>query len=61
VDLHVQVDPNATVARGHDIVEEVERAIADHYDVVKDVIAHLEPFDEYQQAKTEQESRVGLA
>lgn len=61
VDLHVQVDPNATVACGHDIVEEVERAIADYYDVVVDVIAHLEPYDEYQQAKTEQESRVGLA
>jgi len=61
VDLHVQVDPNATVARGHDIVEAVERAIAERYEVVKDVIAHLEPYDEYQQAKTEQESRAGLA
>lgn len=60
VDLHVQVDPGATVARGHDIVEEVERAIAAHYAVVVDVIAHLEPYDDYQQAKTEQESRVGL-
>ncbi len=58
VDLHVQVDPNATVARGHDIVEEVERAIASHYSEVVDVIAHLEPFDDYQRAKTEQESRA---
>ena len=53
--------PNVTVARGHDIAEEVERAIADHYAEVVDVIAHLEPFDDYQQAKTEQESRAGLA
>jgi len=60
VDLHVQVDPNATVARGHDIAEDVERAIAAHYPEVVDVIAHLEPFDEYQQAKTEQESRAGI-
>lgn len=61
VDLHVQVDPNVTVARGHDIVEDVERAIAAHYAEVVDVIAHLEPFDEYQQAKTEQESHASIA
>ncbi len=61
VDLHVQVDPNVSVAAGHEIAEEVERELADHYDEVMDVIAHLEPFDEYQQAKTERESRVGLA
>lgn len=60
VDLHIQVDPNVTVARGHDIAEQVERALADHYSVVVDVIAHLEPFDDYQQAKTEKESRGGL-
>jgi cation diffusion facilitator family transporter len=61
VDLHVQVDPAATVAEGHEIAEEVERALADHFDTVMDVIAHLEPYDAYQQAKTERESRVGLA
>ena len=61
VDLHVQVDPAISVAAGHEIAEEVERALAEHYDEVMDVIAHLEPFDAYQQAKTERESRVGLA
>lgn len=60
VDLHVQVDSSFTVARGHAIAEQVERAIAEHFESVVDVIAHLEPLDEYQQAKTEQESRVGL-
>lgn len=59
VDLHVQVDPNVSVARGHDIAEHVERALAEHYSEVVDVIAHLEPLDDYQQAKTEKESRVG--
>lgn len=59
VDLHVQVDPNVSVARGHDIAEEVERAIANHYDAVVDVIAHLEPLDDYQRAKTDQETRAG--
>ncbi|NTU71553.1 MAG: cation transporter [Coriobacteriia bacterium] len=57
VDLHVQVDPSISVASGHDIAENVERAIAERYEQVVDVIAHLEPFDEYQQAKTEQETR----
>jgi cation diffusion facilitator family transporter len=61
VDLHVQVDPQVTVAEGHEIAERVERAIADHFDVVVDVIAHLEPFDDYQKAKTEKETRAGLA
>lgn len=61
VDLHVQVDPQVTVAAGHDIAEEVERAIAERYSQVVDVIAHLEPFDDYQQAKTELESRAGFA
>ncbi len=61
VDLHVQVAPDATVAQGHEIVESVERAIAEHFPQVADVIAHLEPYDTYQRTKTEQESRAGLA
>jgi len=60
VDLHVQVDPNVTVAVGHDIAEQVERKLVEHYSEVVDVIAHLEPLDDYQQAKTEQETRGGL-
>ena len=43
----------STVADGHDIAEDVERAIAEQFPQVVDVIAHLEPFDEYQAAKTE--------
>lgn len=58
VDLHVQVDPSETVAHGHEIAEEVERAVVERFAQVVDVIAHLEPFDEYQRAKTAEESRA---
>ena len=59
VDLHVQVDPQVSVAEGHEIAERVERTLVEHYDQVVDVIAHLEPFDDYQRAKTAEESRAG--
>jgi cation diffusion facilitator family transporter len=57
VDLHIQVAPDISVCDGHDIAEAVERSLAEHFPQVFDVLAHLEPFDEYQQAKTENESR----
>ena len=60
VDLHVQVDPQSTVAEGHKVAEDVERTVADNFSQVADVIAHLEPYDEYQQAKTAEETRAGL-
>lgn len=55
IDLHIQVDPQLTVARGHAIAEEVEKALCDGIPGVVDVIAHLEPMDEYQRGKTERE------
>ncbi|HAL29967.1 MAG TPA: cation transporter [Coriobacteriia bacterium] len=60
VDLHVQVDPTITVAQGHAIAERVEEAIGNGFDEVVDVIAHLEPLDEYQMRKTERQERDGL-
>ena len=61
VDLHVQVDPQASVAEGHEIAERVERTLVDNDEQVVDVIAHLEPFDDYQKAKTTaEESRAGI-
>lgn len=59
VDLHVQVSPEATVADGHEIAERVEKAVADAFVEVKDVIAHLEPYDAYQQRKTAEQERDG--
>ena len=55
IDLHIQVDPALTVARGHAIAEEVEKALCEGIPGVVDVIAHLEPMDEYQRGKTERE------
>ncbi len=60
VDMHVQVDASRTVADGHRIVELTERAVAEQFDAVADVIAHLEPYDEYQAGKTSEEQRSGL-
>ena len=60
VDLHVQVDPNTSVADGHEIAEKAERAVVEHFAEVADVIAHLEPLDDYQAEKTAHERDAGL-
>lgn len=52
VDLHVQVDPEASITAGHAIAESVERAVCARFPEVSDVIAHVEPLDEYQRSKT---------
>ncbi|MRS11621.1 MAG: cation transporter [Actinobacteria bacterium] len=59
VDLHVQVDPGTSLANAHAIAEGVEKAIADAFAEVTDVIAHLEPLDPYQQRKTADQERDG--
>lgn len=59
VDLHVQVDSEMTVAIGHAVAEDVERKISGAFPNVADVIVHLEPMDEYQRAKSLEESREG--
>jgi len=43
VDLHVQVDPELTVRAGHDISEEVKRALMQKDPDILDVVVHLEP------------------
>ena len=60
VDMHIQVDATRTVADGHRIAELTERTVAEHFDSVADVIVHLEPFDDYQAGKTDEEQRSGL-
>lgn len=60
VDLHIQVDPGASVAEGHAVAEAVEKAVCDGFVQVADVIAHLEPLDDYQISKTERQSAEGL-
>lgn len=61
VDLHVQVAGDASVAEGHQVAESVERAVADAFEEVADVIAHLEPMDAYQASKTAREKANGLS
>lgn len=60
VDLHIQVDAGESVARGHEIAEQVERAVCHAFPGVADVIVHLEPYDEYQRRKTAEEIDAGL-
>jgi cation diffusion facilitator family transporter len=60
VDLHIQVDPGMSVGEGHAVAERVEHAVCDAFDSVIDVIAHLEPFDEYQRGKTAAQEEDGI-
>lgn len=59
VDLHIQVEPTLSVAAGHAIAEEVERVVCEKVAGVVDVVAHTEPFDEYQRRKTALEHDAG--
>jgi len=43
VDLHVQVPPGTTVAEGHAVAHEVEKALRIQYGQITDVVVHLEP------------------
>ncbi|MGB4594220.1 MAG: cation diffusion facilitator family transporter [Coriobacteriia bacterium] len=60
VDLHIQVDPALSVAEGHGIAEDVERALCERFDQIADVIAHLEPLDAYQREKTARQASEGI-
>ena len=60
VDLHIQVDPSATVTEGHAVAEALEREVCHAFESVVDVVAHLEPFDAYQAGKTAEEIDAGL-
>lgn len=43
VDLHVQVDPSASVRQAHEVANRVEAAIRELWPQVVDVLAHVEP------------------
>jgi divalent metal cation (Fe/Co/Zn/Cd) transporter len=43
VDLHLEVDPNATVQRGHQIAHAVKDAIMRDSPKIADVLVHVEP------------------
>jgi divalent metal cation (Fe/Co/Zn/Cd) transporter len=41
VDLHVTVDPETTVAKSHEIAEEVERRVRERIGGVAEVLVHV--------------------
>jgi divalent metal cation (Fe/Co/Zn/Cd) transporter len=43
VDMHVEVDPQMTVLRSHEIAHEVKDKIRDTMPTVNDVLVHIEP------------------
>jgi cation diffusion facilitator family transporter len=46
VDLHLEVDPEMTVRRSHQLAHEVQQHIRQHLDWVADVLVHVEPAPE---------------
>jgi cation diffusion facilitator family transporter len=42
-DMHVEVDPEMTVQRSHDIAHEVKNKVRDQIPRVRDVLVHIEP------------------
>ena len=43
VDMHIQVDPQMTVARSHTIAHEVKDRIRAEISSIRDVLVHIEP------------------
>ena len=46
VDIHIQVDPDMTVAAGHRISHAVRDYLVARFAAVRAVLVHLEPFGE---------------
>jgi cation diffusion facilitator family transporter len=44
LDLHIQVDPDLSVSRGHEISEDVKKRLLKNGPEILDVVVHLEPF-----------------
>jgi cation diffusion facilitator family transporter len=45
VDLHLEVNPNLTVSKSHDIATAVRIAVKEDVPWVEDVLVHVEPYD----------------
>jgi cation diffusion facilitator family transporter len=43
-DIHVEVDPQMTVARGHEIGHQVKDRLLAEFSTLRDVLVHLEPY-----------------
>jgi|SRR4051812_14101030 cation diffusion facilitator family transporter len=49
VDIHLEVDPDMTVAEGHTIGHQVKDSLLDQFPMLRDVLVHLEPFPRHDQ------------
>lgn len=47
MDLRIHVDPDMTVRRAHDIADELETQVKDHFKGVDEVVVHVEPHGEH--------------
>ena len=45
VEMHVEVDPQMTVLRSHEIAHGVKDAVRKKFPNVRDVLVHIEPLD----------------
>jgi divalent metal cation (Fe/Co/Zn/Cd) transporter len=43
VDMHVEVNPEITVSRGHAIAHDVKDKVREKFPAVRDVLVHVEP------------------
>ncbi len=43
IDLHIQVAPDLTITRAHEIGHQVQNKLREELEGVKDVITHVEP------------------
>jgi len=44
VDLHIQVDANMTVEKGHKVAESVKKILLEKGPEIIDVVVHIEPY-----------------
>ena len=59
VDLHLEVDPQMTVRRSHEVAHEVRQKIMQTLDWVADVLVHVEPAPEGRRQTNPQRKIVG--
>lgn len=59
IDIHVEVDPEASVREGHGIGHAVKSALITGVGAVRDVLVHIEPAPEQQEAPAGHEPTAG--
>ena len=57
VDMHVEVDPQMTVLRSHEIAHQVKDNVRSQVPRVRDVLVHIEPQGQLTAAKTESQKK----